>query len=56
MERVADAVSETAADLMRHAAEHPAFKTVGDRMLRQWAAVVEESLGSATPTWKPAKS
>jgi serine/threonine-protein kinase HipA len=56
MERVADAVSETAADLMRHAAEHPAFKAVGDRMLWQWAAGVEESLGSATPTRKPAKS
>lgn len=35
-ERVATAMSETLADLRAYAADHPAFRQVGDRMATEW--------------------
>jgi serine/threonine-protein kinase HipA len=45
VERIADALSETAKDVRRHAKKHPAFAEVGARMIEEWKWGRRESLG-----------
>jgi uncharacterized protein YehS (DUF1456 family) len=37
LERISDAISQTEIDLRSYINEHPDFKEVGERMLREWA-------------------
>lgn len=45
IERVGDALAETAADIRGHTVERPAFADVGARMLQAWSTGAGESLG-----------
>jgi uncharacterized protein YehS (DUF1456 family) len=36
LERISDALSQTESDLRSYSKEHPDFKEVGDRILREW--------------------
>jgi serine/threonine-protein kinase HipA len=44
LERVADAVSQTANDVRSYIKEHPEFGEIGERMLQQWEHGREHSL------------
>jgi len=46
LERVGDALAETAAEIRVHMAERPVFAEIGDRMLQAWSAGAIESLAS----------
>jgi serine/threonine-protein kinase HipA len=46
LERIADALSDTADLLRMHARENPAFASVGARMLEEWETGRQQSLGS----------
>lgn len=46
LERVADALTETAAELRVQMVERPAFADVGQQMLHEWSKGVSESLGT----------
>jgi len=45
LERVGDALAETAADIRAHGVQRPAFAEIGERMLRAWSEGAIDSLG-----------
>ena len=44
---IATAVTATATEVTRHATEHPAFREVAERMLKEWACGVDTVLGGS---------
>jgi serine/threonine-protein kinase HipA len=47
LERVSDAMTQTAAEVRAYIKEHPEFAEIGDRMLGEWEKGRELSLQSA---------
>jgi serine/threonine-protein kinase HipA len=49
LERIADAIAETAKAVHSHLKEHPPFAEIGSRMLQEWEIGVNTSLRSGRP-------